>query len=477
MPNTQRKVTIRVAAPKRLQRVRRGANGGGRKQRPAQQRAPRVFNFRRSKSAPLSTGMPMMTQQLKATGAGDELVLSFTELMMVATIPDAATPPQSVSFWPGASGMTRLDQFAQLYDQYQVLSCELIHRSAVSATTNGMAILAVDYNAVDLPLTLVQTEAVVPRWSDKIWANGYLNLDCTKLMKSRWHNTSGTSVAPGFGAAFAALFHATGTNGTIVGDVWCRYKVKFSGPSTGSMMYVGGTGARQQSITIVDQASNVIPTLAGTSTSVGVFGANVVTKTVLPGSGQPLVQWGLENSSYINGFDQDAYVELETEVYIAGGGHDPAPVFTVSPAGYNSNTAGPATTSIAPYTHSDGSYTLMTHTVDKMSNLINGALYQLAGDFVTGAQFIVQCQIRRQALRFINAFDTALVTRRQDGTIAFKGVEIGAPKKPFSQFEHLVDKLTTLSIEPPKSELDKSDGDSDDESVIVLHKTSKQHRR
>ena len=199
-------------------------------------KAPNMKGKPRVKVAYLAEARYPRTAQAKVTpAASDELIFEFEEVAMICTVPATTSPAQYVVLRPGSSGMKRLDQFGLLYDQYRIEKCEIIYRSQVSANTNGLAVVAVDYNSSDIPQSFAETQQQLPRVVGKVWEDMRMTVPTNRLMKSQWHYTATNTGDSGFGPACNINFHSTGVNGTVVGSVWVKYRVRFSGPSTKTM--------------------------------------------------------------------------------------------------------------------------------------------------------------------------------------------------------------------------------------------------
>lgn len=185
-------------------------------------------------SAPLAVNKARKPRGQRIAGHDDQNVLEFEETMMLCTVPSTSAPAQSVTFYPGSSGAIRLDEYGRLYTQYRIEYLELIYRSQVPATTNGFAVISVDYNSGDIPSNYTQTAAITPRMCGKVWTDMSIVLPCNRLMKSQWHYTSVVD-SPGFRSACDINFHSTGVNGTLVGSLWIKYRIRFCGPTAATI--------------------------------------------------------------------------------------------------------------------------------------------------------------------------------------------------------------------------------------------------
>jgi len=205
-------------------------------------RQPRKGNNKRrrngqSGNAAAAVATSRTTNNLRATIVGDIAYLEFEELLMVATLPSTTSPPQSAIFLPGNSGCPRLDAFAALYDYYNVEKFEVVYAPAVGTSTSGAMVVAIDYDAGDIPPNWANTLSIIPRMTGGVWQQGSINVPVNRLNKQPWMLTNSgitgvnDQTGAGAAAACAVYFHGTGSNGSTVGDVWVRYRIKFMGPT------------------------------------------------------------------------------------------------------------------------------------------------------------------------------------------------------------------------------------------------------
>jgi hypothetical protein len=162
-----------------------------------------------------------------------EEVLRYRGTELWLTPVAATTAPTNKVFLPGVSGMTRLDAMAAQYDLYRVLACTIEWRTSAAATTSGRIVLAVDYDASDLPTTLTQLAAIQPQVRPVCWEDASLTLDTSKVMRQKWLrcNTSVLYDAVGFVLSFAQY------SAGACGEVWCRYDIEFSNPKDPTIAY------------------------------------------------------------------------------------------------------------------------------------------------------------------------------------------------------------------------------------------------
>lgn len=139
-------------------------------------------------------------------------------------------------FCPGASGMPMLDGFGKMYDRYRVNNIVLSWKTSVGTTTAGSVVLGVDGGTRKLPSTLIEAQAMWPKWRGPLWAEGSVSPNLATLMPQRWLNTTTDKkeAIEGYAAFAAVIAIVGGVKNLRPGDVWCRYDVEFAYPTGAS---------------------------------------------------------------------------------------------------------------------------------------------------------------------------------------------------------------------------------------------------
>lgn len=212
----------------------------------------------RSKAAPnvnnTGASRTKVTDQIISSG-DSELVVKGEEYwfdVQNQTSADALRHQNSGIFWPGKSGLTRLDQYGAMFEQYRVEKCIVKYRTSSGTTSSGAILLGIDYEASDLPATLHALQVAQPLLRVPVWQSGELLPQLSKLNKAKWMFTAGGTVnnTPGYTAAFAAVASAPAVAAPTIasyGDVWCEYQVRFTGPTA--------SNAGALSLAIVDRSA------------------------------------------------------------------------------------------------------------------------------------------------------------------------------------------------------------------------------
>jgi len=333
-----------------------------------------------------------LNARAKGTVQGDELVFEYTELAMTCTVPASTAPPQTVNFYPGASGMSRLDAFALLYSQYRVEMCELEFRPAVGTNTSGIQVTGFSYDFADVPQNLSTCLSVEPRFSDVPWIGGKVSLPVDRMMKSRWHFTANGSNPSGFNAAGAIFWHASGANGAILGNIWCRYRIRFSGPyQTGSSILLTsntfpGTGsatfglAQQVATDFIagsipaSGTTNMLPSL--TNTLFQTTGTGAWKSTNSSGAVQVFGSFANALQQYLPTVSPSQLVELILGITLSGFTQTGTPTYAYTPTGNLPQTGKPAIMDSnqegVPLGGSNNIQHAFIRLVDYISNLSNG---------------------------------------------------------------------------------------------------------
>lgn len=217
-----------------LQQHRAAKCGGARPQTNAQPRP------RRRRNRTIVTNRPVGVPSRAVHVVGDDSTLTVTgeELAYVLTQQansETLSSTNRSNFWPGGSGMTRLDQYGRMFEQYRVNKLEYHYRTSSGTTISGATLTAFDYEASDYPASLGSLQVRQPRIRLPVWENGSVRIDPARANKSRWMFTAGgiTDNTPGFTSAGIVVSSAPGTETTTeYGEVWCCYSVTFTGPTT-----------------------------------------------------------------------------------------------------------------------------------------------------------------------------------------------------------------------------------------------------
>lgn len=118
-------------------------------------------------------------------------------------------------FWPGLTGIARLDQEALRWETFKLRSVRYSWHNRTATTTSGDFVAAIDYN----PDRLAQTEAELliknPQIQSSLWQEGKaptLSVDPRLAMKANTHRcynpTASTSEVGTFGATHALCIYS-----------------------------------------------------------------------------------------------------------------------------------------------------------------------------------------------------------------------------------------------------------------------------
>jgi hypothetical protein len=165
----------------------------------------------------------------------------------------SATVPGIVSrsFYPGNSGLARLDQFGQMFELWKVKKLRLHYIPSVGSTQSGMVHMGVDFDNRELPSTPQGVSILEPSTHGAVWKDNSLGIPIERVQRTKWmYTNAGGSVSPETGTGFAVVVSTTGT--VDAGEVWLDYEIEFVGPVpsgqatnsiTGSSDYVATVNA------------------------------------------------------------------------------------------------------------------------------------------------------------------------------------------------------------------------------------------
>jgi len=412
-----------------------------------------------------------LNARANGTIRGDELVLEFTELAMTCVVPASTAPPQSTQFWPGASGMTRLDTFAQLYSQYRVEAAELEFRPAVGTNVSGIQVTGFAYDGNDIPSSLSTAMGVEPRFSDVPWVGGRVRLPVDRLMKSKWHFTANGSNPSGFNTTGSVFWHASGTNGAILGNIWLKYRVRFSGPTnqvttmnvasstfpaSGSSYGLGQAVASDMASAVVSASSPTNWTGDQTNGSINLAmgGVSSGLASIFLKPAAPLL------ASLGSNINPNQLVELIAEFMGTTTAPATGPIATSwHPNGVNPNTGEFTVQDSMPYEiFVDGSIKVCYRIVDYLANLVGGELTiappggsntWLAGTLFNVATWIrpfIQISTGNSVLPQMNPVSRAIYEKQRDDKRTKKSREArqwGGPDSDDSDLEVITGSLAS----------------------------------
>lgn len=139
-------------------------------------------------------------------------------------------------FFPGISGLARMDNIARTFEQWRLVSFRARYESSTGTTQSGDVMMSVDFDPVDLPTTLSDVQTQVPNIHCPVWKCAALSLspaDVKKVNRTTWLYTSaGGATHTGMDEGFGLNVAATGgtTAAMNVGLIFVDYVVEFTNP-------------------------------------------------------------------------------------------------------------------------------------------------------------------------------------------------------------------------------------------------------
>jgi hypothetical protein len=139
-----------------------------------------------------------------------------------------------LTFWPGGSGMPRLDNIANTFELWRLRKFKVSYATSSGTTEHGMVIFSIDFDTNDAPTTLSQIQAQVPNARVSIWQAGSITLSgqhLSKVNKTSWlYTKAGGATHPGIDAGFSVNAWNTGPN--AAGELYADYEVELSNPTS-----------------------------------------------------------------------------------------------------------------------------------------------------------------------------------------------------------------------------------------------------
>lgn len=133
---------------------------------------------------------------------------------------------------PGKSGVSRLDSYAVLYDQYKIVQWQVRFTTRVGTMVSGMYIAGAAYSNADKPATIGDVAVLEPKVHHPIWKESTLNVPASRLMKQKYMYVYDKLIGKEDTIAGKIFVWVDGDAAEI--DAWIRYEVLFSGPSNNS---------------------------------------------------------------------------------------------------------------------------------------------------------------------------------------------------------------------------------------------------
>jgi len=185
---------------------------------------------RRGEQVPVAFGVPVRMQQ---NNRGNSCVVTDTE--MWGEVGYTASGLQSFDFFPGATGLPRLDNQARQYELWRPRRVRVWIAPTAPTTLGGARYLAFDYDPTDSGYTIPQQIAQLnPMTATTHWQATELTADNSKVGKGKWMFTrAGGAVHPGLDSGFTAWVGSTGLTSTnsVTGTVYCEYSIEFGNPT------------------------------------------------------------------------------------------------------------------------------------------------------------------------------------------------------------------------------------------------------
>lgn len=187
------------------------------------------------------------------------------EEMWVSNVASASVGTVSTDFFlPGKSGMPLLDQYGAMFDLYRIVSCKIMYKPACGTQTAGRVVAAIDYDAATQPASSADVDVITPQVRPQLFQPAEMPVDVNKANKAMWLRTFDGVTAL---SAFAVSFYATTSAPTTsVGEIWCRYRIRFTNPkrpATGLISTMVTSGSNMKYIYYLSSGNKPIQTTDG----------------------------------------------------------------------------------------------------------------------------------------------------------------------------------------------------------------------
>jgi hypothetical protein len=165
--------------------------------------------------------------QIRSQGNTGNVIVSQEEIW----IPNIKNGVVRRIFNPGSSGLTRLDQFSTLYEEYKVVNCLVRYITGVGTTRDGRIIIGCDFEPGDAVSSYADVSIEEPHCRSAVWENMNMVVPVDKIMKGKTWLACRTSEPSEQG--FALDVAVDGDADITYGEVWVRWTVEFSSPTNG----------------------------------------------------------------------------------------------------------------------------------------------------------------------------------------------------------------------------------------------------
>jgi hypothetical protein len=158
---------------------------------------------------------------------------------------------QNHIFWPGGSGMLRMDQYGSMFELWRANRVVVHYFPAVGTTANGILHMGADFDAFDYVTTRNSVAILTPQHTGPIWNSGTMSIPPDRINRSRWMYTNAGITNPTSDSSRGFLIATAITGTDLPGEVWVEYELDFSGPVAGAQ-----TDSFTQEVQVYSQINN-----------------------------------------------------------------------------------------------------------------------------------------------------------------------------------------------------------------------------
>jgi len=201
------------------------------------------------------------TVESATTTRNGVMVVSSSEVWGLATAialdPQKSTTPNVLQFYPGASGLARLDAYAGMWEEVRLQSLRLRYISNSGTMTAGKVVMGVDFDPADTTpaspygVLLGAVQSLQPNLEGPMWQSMEMRFSKKELDQANggpgiWRYTSGAAKHPDRGAMFALNLVTTSTEcGLVRIDYTVEFRSPRSGPEGSNEVVTVGTAVSQ----------------------------------------------------------------------------------------------------------------------------------------------------------------------------------------------------------------------------------------
>lgn len=188
-----------------------------------------------STMAPLvvSTGKKKRRSKKNGNNVGEgEIVFSRVELLRtLKSVPNQTSSGDWVNIEPDSFPL--LKNLSKVFERVQWITLDFFWKPAVGTQYGGLISYGMDWDSLDTVASRARVTSYTPSQTQALWEDNQARpmvIPSSRLMSRQWYlPDSGDLIDRQPGRFVVAADHQSAPSQIILGEVWARYKVKFSG--------------------------------------------------------------------------------------------------------------------------------------------------------------------------------------------------------------------------------------------------------